>query len=131
MDVALTKSASRTVSALGGSSEKIVDMIQVITDITDQTNLLALNATIEAARAGNFCKGFAVDAQEVKLLAAQPAKAAEDIGSQIMEIQELTKDAGDAIEELEGINGQIPELQGGIAAAVEEQTVTTKQIDQF
>ena len=62
----------------------------MISDIAEQTNLLALNATIEAARAGEAGKGFAVVATEVKNLATQSARAAENIAQRITATQEQT-----------------------------------------
>ena len=117
-----------TVSKLGESSAEIGNVIKVITSIAQQTNLLALNATIEAARAGEAGKGFAVVANEVKELAKQTAQATEEISQKIEAIQTDTKGAVDAISKISTIIGQINDIQGTIAAAVEEQTSTTAEI---
>jgi methyl-accepting chemotaxis protein len=116
------------VAKLGDSSVEIGNVIKVITSIAEQTNLLALNATIEAARAGEAGKGFAVVANEVKELAKQTAKATEDIGSKITMVQNDTKGAVVAIQEIGEIIAQINEIQTVIAGAVEEQAATTKEI---
>jgi methyl-accepting chemotaxis protein len=117
-----------TVKTLADGAARIGDVVRLISDIAGQTNLLALNATIEAARAGEAGRGFAVVASEVKTLAAQTAKATEEIGSQIAEIQSATDQAVVAIR---GIGCTIEEVSGiavAIAAAVEEQTAATGEI---
>jgi methyl-accepting chemotaxis protein len=116
------------VAKLGESSAEIGNVIKVITSIAQQTNLLALNATIEAARAGEAGKGFAVVANEVKELAKQTAKATEDIGRKIEAIQEDTKGAVEAIDQIGKIINQINDIQNTIASAVEQQTATTGEI---
>ncbi len=92
------RSVKETVSgmqAIAESSEKIADIISVITEIAEQTNLLALNAAIEAARAGVHGKGFAVVADEVGKLAQRSSQAAKEIGQLIKEstnrVQEGTR----------------------------------------
>lgn len=126
--VAQANDTNTTIQGLAQKAQKIGDVIKLITDIASQTNLLALNATIEAARAGEAGKGFAVVAAEVKNLATQTAKATEEIGQQIAEIQQATKESVGAIE---GIATTITSVNGiatTIASAVEEQGVATKEI---
>ena len=69
---------NHTISSLNKSSSEIGNISQIITSISSQTNLLALNASIEAARREHG-KGFAVVAEEVRKLAEQSSKSAEDI----------------------------------------------------
>ncbi len=117
-----------TVQGLAASAEKIGTVVKLIQDIASQTNLLALNATIEAARAGEAGKGFAVVAAEVKNLANQTAKATEEIGQQIAEIQAATKESVGAIQEIAGTITSINQIATTIAAAVEEQGAATQEI---
>jgi methyl-accepting chemotaxis protein len=127
--VGVAHSTNETVTKLGESSVEIGNVIKVITSIAQQTNLLALNATIEAARAGEAGKGFAVVANEVKELAKQTAKATEEISQKIEAIQGDTKAAVAAIGEIGQIITQINDISNSIASAVEQQTVTTNEIN--
>jgi methyl-accepting chemotaxis protein len=122
------KRTGDTVEALSQAAQKIGDVVKLISDIASQTNLLALNATIEAARAGEAGKGFAVVASEVKNLASQTAKATDEIGGQISEIQNAT---GASVEAMKGIGETIAKMNqiaSAIAAAVEEQGAATQEI---
>jgi len=120
--------ATTMVRGLDQESQKIGEVVSLISDIAEQTNLLALNATIEAARAGDAGKGFAVVASEVKNLANQTAKATEEISNMIGTIQGSTKDSVGAIERIGSVMGEINSMSTAIASAVEEQNATTKEI---
>ncbi|HKW54569.1 MAG TPA: methyl-accepting chemotaxis protein [Stellaceae bacterium] len=117
-----------TVRGLADAAHRIGEVVQLINDIASQTNLLALNATIEAARAGDAGKGFAVVASEVKSLANQTAKATDDIGAQITQIQAATREAVEAIRGIGGTIGEISQISTSIASAVQEQGRATHEI---
>ncbi|GAB1717145.1 MAG: methyl-accepting chemotaxis sensory transducer [Nitrobacter sp.] len=125
------RQAERTdsnITELSQAAGRIGDVVKLITAVAEQTNLLALNATIEAARAGDAGRGFAVVASEVKTLAAQTAKATDEISAQIADIQSATHDSVTAIREIGNTIKLISEISSAIAAAVEEQGAATQEI---
>jgi methyl-accepting chemotaxis protein len=89
----MTRHSADQIHTLESKSHRIEEMVTIITDIARQTHLLALNAAIEAARAGEYGRGFSIVADEVRKLAEQSSRAAEQITSVIMEIQQETRQA--------------------------------------
>ncbi len=121
-------SASETVNELGKAAREIDKITEVITEISEQTNLLALNATIEAARAGEAGKGFAVVANEIKELAKQTAEATQKIKREIGGIQDSTEGTVSQIKQISKVINDVDEIVSTTAVAVEEQSVTTREI---
>jgi methyl-accepting chemotaxis protein len=80
-------------------TQKIGQIMDIITDIADQTNLLALNAAIEAARAGEAGRGFAVVADEVRKLAEKTMSATKDVEQTIGRIRDMVERSLAATEE--------------------------------
>lgn len=140
---------TRAVESLGANSSRIGEITATIEDIADQTNLLALNAAIEAARAGEQGRGFAVVADEVRVLAGRTTKATSQINKIISTLQNdvnkvmnSMKQSSESVDTgVHGVRGakkaiadvriHIEVLTDGVtqvATAVEEQSATTASV---
>ncbi|MBV9880360.1 MAG: hypothetical protein JO180_07685 [Gemmatirosa sp.] len=95
---AVVDESSREMASLREAATVVDDFASVISEIASQTNLLALNAAIEAARAGSAGRGFAVVAQEVRALAEQSARAADEVTDNVRRIRARVASAASAVE---------------------------------
>lgn len=126
--------AESVVDASTGLEERFMQIgiiVDVITSVADQTNLLALNAAIEAARAGEQGRGFAVVAEEVRSLAENSRKSAEQISNLIREIQT-------GVNRMRGsIDSAIDQVKGGTEVvekagrALQEIAISIQNTSQF
>ncbi|NLL36273.1 MAG: methyl-accepting chemotaxis protein [Fretibacterium sp.] len=144
-----TQESGEKLQELVNAVEQIGGFVGVITSIADQTNLLALNAAIEAARAGEAGRGFAVVAEEVRKLAEESGRAANNVRSLIDTLQsdaqetmtsstetselltltvskadEAKSSLSEAMAELDKANDRIQ----NIAAVAEEQAASSREI---
>jgi methyl-accepting chemotaxis protein len=126
--VAQAQKTDGRIAELSQAAQRIGDVVKLITAVAEQTNLLALNATIEAARAGEAGRGFAVVAQEVKALAAQTAKATEEISGQIARMQTATAESVAAINDIGTTIDRVSEIASAITDAVVAQGALTQEI---
>ncbi len=118
--------AGESVDRLRASSDYIEEVIELIASVAKQTNLLALNATIEAARAGEAGRGFAVVAHEVKALAMESQKAADEIATRIGQLRADASSSIDAVGEIRTIIKDIKPAFAAVASAAAQQNDTMK-----
>jgi methyl-accepting chemotaxis protein len=120
--------AQQSIDRLSQSAQEIGTMIDKIKKISDKTRLIALNAAIEAASAGESGMGFTVVANEVKELANQTARAAEEIVTKIDAIKNTTIDTSKSIGSISNITKETNDYSRKIADIVKQQTQSIKEI---
>lgn len=128
--VTISDTVTQGMEELGQAARAISDITETISDISEQTNLLALNATIESARAGEAGKGFAVVANEIKTLAEETGNATLKIKEMVSGITSLTRTSQTDISTVSQIIGKMDDAVNSIAAALEQQSVATKEISE-
>jgi len=145
----VVRTTATEVTQLAEQSAAIDDFVDLIKRISSQTNLLALNAAIEAARAGEHGRGFAVVAEEVRQLADESARAAEDVArttavireqveevtatmavgqAKVRGIESVAEGAARGLAEIVAAVEQVEQAAGRVTSAAQENRGVTEQL---
>lgn len=145
----LVEENSNNIEELNEQFKLVEKTLDYITAIADQTNLLALNAAIEAARAGEAGKGFSVVATEVKSLAEQSKKSADEIQERISKFREIANvvslgmkksvmQSKASVNDVEKLNSEIMRISDAVnelnaeiqenSAIIEQMSVATEEV---
>lgn len=126
---------SHAMIEMSNASLKIVEMVELINEITFQTNLLSINAAIEAARAGEQGRGFAVVATEIRDLAKRSGSASKDIQTLVREIMSKVTATGQWVDKLKECFTEIVQTSKQVSDALGEVTMgneeSSKAIEQI
>jgi len=128
--VEVVNHTAESIQQLFNAMEKIRNITGQIHEISDQTNLLALNAAIEAARAGEAGRGFAVVADEVRLLANRADNATQAINHILSEIEGITGQAFRSMQDMASEVGQVNQRTQSSSAHLEQLTLTAERARQ-
>jgi len=118
---------TRAMNDMAEGSRKIVEMMDLINEITFQTNLLSINAAVEAARAGEQGRGFAVVANEVRNLAKRSSEASRDIQGLVRDIMDQVNTGKEWVSELENGFKRIIETIKQVSDALSEVSLATQE----
>lgn len=133
--VSQLKQTAESVGELNSRQTEIADIVATIQGLANQTNLLALNAAIEAARAGEHGRGFAVVAEEVRRLADQSGRAADDIrgllaevSKRLLEIDAQMAEGTDQADIAAGVSAEAAKLMIQVLAQTQAMTENVGQV---
>jgi methyl-accepting chemotaxis protein len=126
----VVRTTATEVTQLAEQSAAIDDFVDLIKRISSQTNLLALNAAIEAARAGEHGRGFAVVAEEVRQLADESARAAEDVARTTLVIREQVEEVTATMAVGQAKVRGIESVAEGAARGLTEIVAAVEQVEQ-